>query len=54
MTSKKLLGWAVLALLLYYAATAPADAGHTARDAMSAAAQVGNGLITFLKSATSR
>lgn len=49
---KKALGWLALALLVYYIATAPADAGHTVKAVISGAGNVGDGVITFLKSAT--
>jgi hypothetical protein len=53
MTGRKLAGWAALALLLYYIATAPAAAGDTVKDVLTGAGHLGDGVIVFLKSLTS-
>jgi hypothetical protein len=49
MLRNKILGWLVLALVVYYIATDPTGAGHTGKAVLQGAQSVAHGLIAFLK-----
>lgn len=45
----KVIGWLIVALLVYYAVSAPAEAAATGKSVLSGAKTAGDALITLFK-----